>query len=109
VEDYTRSVPEITPQIASSGIVLVYTDLGSGQDAWWTLPLTLPFSGGSISITYAFAAGELSIQILKASPEFYADVIDGFRMRVVLISLGPMSKAPVDHSDYEAVAAYYGL
>ena len=111
VQSAVRSMPEVTSAVASSGAVLAYTDIGSGQDAWTALPFVLITEAGSAStLSYGFGAGFFETLILKNIAANLAPVYAGFRIRVVIIP--PATAAMlgrIDKSDYEAVRSAMGF
>jgi len=110
VETYVRNTPEITEGILSGGLVVAYTDLGSGGEGWWSLPLVVPTSLSSITLGFAYEVGLIAIQISKPSTNTqYASVFDGQQIKAIIIPSTIAAKGGVDYSDYEAVAKYYRL
>ena len=105
VQNASRSMPELTNAVVSSGAVLAYTDLASGREAWTALPLTIATSGGSVAtLTYAYSAGLFQNLILKNTAANLASVYAGSRIRVVIIPPATASAlGRVDKKDYEAV------
>lgn len=93
----------------TGGTVLVYRRNGSSDDAWvYQLP-----SGNAYRVNYAIDPVNTSLLIAVEStccdiPSWFHDV----QLRYVLIPGGMLTnglQAKLDVTDYEAVAAYYGL
>lgn len=91
----------ITREIHERGVVLAYTDLGSGGEEFYALP----FSLGEINLSYATEVGTVFVIIQRprgSSPR--ASVFDGDRIRFVAIAPAATSLLDeVDKADYKAV------
>ena len=87
IETASRSMPELTAAIAQGGLVLAYSDLGSGQtDTWFALPLTIPFQDNLINVSYAYSPGQFAIQLVRETGVAVAPTVAGHTIKVVLIS-----------------------
>src|SRR5690554_3230909 len=110
VETYVRNTPEITEDVLSGGLVVAYTDLGTGGEGWWSLPLVLPTTLSAVSLGFAYEVGIIAIQISKPNTSTrYASVFDGHQIKAIIIPSAIVGKRGIDYSDYEAVAEYYRL
>ena len=97
---YQKLVPEITPEIVESGVVLAYTDLGG--TVWRSLPLG--------PLGYAFGAGSFWV-IVESSIDVSALVpfYDEWNVRVVLIPPGSdlLGRQSMDGAGYEELVQRY--
>lgn len=100
---------EITQDVLDNGIVLAFTDLGSGGGGWWSLPLVLPASENlTMVVQYAYLVGGVVIQLTNSIDASVAFAVDGFGVKVIVLPAGA-NKVGIDLTNYEAVARYSGL
>ena len=108
-EQFNRNIPELTASVANNGIVMAYTDLGTGS-VWFALPFSRAPGSSLETLTYAFAPGQFAFIALSVPATTLANSYDGHRIRVVLIpSSEAASKTDLDYSNYLNLARYYGL
>lgn len=84
-ETYVREVPQITSEVVSEGLVFCFIDLGSAQREWHAMPLVSTAGGQAVNVTFAYAANELTIRIVKTAPGRLAPMFDGYAVKVVLV------------------------
>ena len=78
-------MPEITQEVVDGGIVTVHWDLGEGR-AWWSLPYVFQFNDLTTSVvSYIYSLGSIGLQVTSAGAVATVGVIDGFRVRVVIV------------------------
>ena len=101
-----RAMPEITGAVAEAGAVLAFTDLGTATgELWYAMPLTVPLSAGTVSLSYGYRPGWFSTQIFRSSTRSMASAFDGFAVKVVIVPPASVGKlARVDTEDYAAVS-----
>ena len=101
VESNVYSSDLITQSVMDAGAVLAYTDLGTGESAWFALP----FSVLNVTIGFAYELGEATILIQR--PDGVPPVavaFQGDRVRFVVLSPSQnQALKSVDREDYEEV------
>lgn len=85
IESYTRTTPEITQSIANTGLVLAFVKTSPTSTAT-PLPLVLPTSSGTVNLTYTFAAGQVTVQIIRSGGSAVASVFDGAEIRLAIVA-----------------------
>lgn len=106
LEQIPKPAPAITDDVLANGTVLGFTS-GNGGDRWIALPFVLSSSGYAIVMSYAFEISTFIVQITDDG-EDAGSFYNGQLVRAVILPSGA-GKVGVDLTDYEAVAAYYGL
>ncbi|MEM7370911.1 MAG: collagen-like protein [Bacteroidota bacterium] len=100
-------VPEITQDIVSNGLVLVYYRADT-QDPWTALPYTIiahnPDYIEKLDFIYDLAFVGLQSQASDRNATAYEGII-----RVIVASAVPVGKMEVDYSNYDEVATYLGI
>ena len=102
VEIASYSVPQLTSNIASDGLVLAYTNLGT-TSFWVALPLTLPVQGNTIVLFYAYRTGTIEIDITREAGPAVASVFSNHTIKVVMIEGISKRGLGVDLADHDAV------
>lgn len=109
-EGFTRAMPTITSAVVSGGVVLAYTDLGSGGSAWTALPFSITTGGLTATLTFGYAVGSFSVIIVKNTNASLASVYAGQLVRVVIIPPASASAlSRIKTEDYEAVRGALGF
>ena len=112
IEDAAFSFPEITASVLSNGLVLAYTDLGSGEMFWFPLPLVLPIDENNL-VTQSFAYSLSTLEILLTRSSVVspptASIFDGDVIRVVIVDgAGKTGLDGVSLDDHDAVMKALG-
>ena len=84
------AMPAITAEVAESGTVEAYLDLGSEGAAWTALPFAYQYpEKWAALVTYSYQEGGFTLLIVSPNPELrraIAERIDGYRLKVVVTS-----------------------
>ena len=82
-------MPEITQGVVDGGIVTAYWDLGDSRGAWWSLPHVFQFNDLTTAVvSYIYSPRSIGLQVTSIDPTSTGatvGVIDGFRVRVVIV------------------------
>lgn len=106
-------VPSITPSVVDNGAVLAFF---REQGTWTAMPYTfaeespeLPAVDYTITLGYGYDDAFLEVFYEASTEAVDLDIQPAREIRAVIIDGFAPGKAGVDHTDYDAVARYYGL
>jgi hypothetical protein len=124
IASYERTSNLLTPSVVEDGMVLLYArgDLVvvGGSGTWTALPYTqgieaqMPdgtyYVDYTITYTYAFGIDRLYIDVISSAAGLVEDFIpNNIPFRLVTIAPGTAMIPGIDYSNYDEVAAAYGL
>ena len=82
------AMPAITAEVAESGTVDAYLDLGSEGAEWTALPFAYQYpEKWAALVTYSYQAGSFTLLIVSPNPELRRAIaarIVGYRLKVVV-------------------------
>ena len=101
IAEYPASI--VTREIHERGVILAYTDEGTGGRQFFPLPRY--YNDGVIEVTYTFVVGGTAVIIRRPSGVSpVASQLSGWRVRFVAIApSGVPMLGDVDQADYKAV------
>lgn len=108
-ETYLESMPELTSEVFSGGAVLAFFKSPTGG-RWLALPLVLPITNNTLTITYGFEPGIFVVLLIHETTTSVASIFDGDLIRVVIIP-PPETRllSGLDVRNYKEVKAVFRL